>query len=62
MKIKQTKIPNYYIVLNGISTVARFSISENRYNGIPEINWDFGEDEVPIEIISEASQIEYMEV
>lgn len=61
MTIKKTRTPNYYIVLNGVSPVAGFNVIENKYNGTVEISWDFGEDEVPLEIISEANQMEYIE-
>lgn len=61
MIISNTDITNYYIVSNGPVPVAGFKVIENQYTGETSVQWSFGEDDVPLEIISQANQIRYID-
>jgi hypothetical protein len=61
MQIEKTLLPNHYIVTDGTSPVAGFNIAEDRWTGATEIYWEYGEDNLPIEIISEAHTLQYEE-
>lgn len=61
MQIEKTLLPNHYIVTDGTSPVAGFNVVEDRWTGTTEVCWEYGEDEIPLEIVSEASQIGYVE-
>lgn len=62
MQIEKTLLPNHYIVTDGTSPVAGFDVAEDRWTGMTEIYWEYGEDSLPIEIISEAHTLQYEEV
>lgn len=65
MTIEQyTNKPNHYEVMNRITDaapVAEFDVVENRITGETEIVWKYGMDDVPLEILSEARTLMYME-
>ena len=65
MTIEQlTSKLNHYEVYDCISDnhpVAEFDIVENRRTGETGVVWEYGMYDVPLEILSEANQIQYAE-
>ena len=51
--------PNHYEVYDNITPIAEFDVVENRRTGETGVVWKYGMDDVPLEIISEANQIQY---
>jgi len=66
MTIEQmTNKPNHYEVYEYITDAhpaAEFDIIENRLTGDTEVVWAYGEDSVPLDVLSEISCIMYQEV
>ena len=52
---------NEYTVISEEGPLAAFRIIENRYTDSKELEWHFGIDAVPLEILSEIMNLPYME-
>lgn len=63
MQIEQlSNKPNHYGVYDNITDehlIAEFDVVENRRTGETGVVWKYGMYDVPLEIISEANQIQY---
>ena len=60
MQIEQlSNKPNHYEVYDNITLIAEFDVVENRRTGETGVVWKYGMYDVPLEIISEANQIQY---
>ena len=60
MQIEQlSNKPNHYEVYDNITEIAEFDVVENRRTGETGVVWKYGMYDVPLEIISEANQIQY---
>lgn len=52
---------NRYAVYDDSTIIAEFDIVENRITGHSAVYWKYGEDQLPIDIINKANEIEYYE-
>ena len=52
---------NEYTVISDEGPLAAFRIIENRYTGSKELDWHFGRDDVPLEILAEIMNLPYTE-
>ena len=63
MQIEQlSNKPNHYEVYDNITDghpIAEFDVVENRRTGETGVVWKYGMYDMPLEIISEANQIQY---
>ena len=60
MQIEQSSNnPNHYEVYDNSTAIAEFNVVENRRTGETGVVWKYGMYDVPLEIISEANQIQY---